>query len=117
MSNHYATCVVRDGMLYGLPRPPGARGRNCGASSGSTGKVRWAQEGIGAGTVTLAGDKLLVLTEKGVLVMAAASPDGFKELGRRQVLGVDTRAYPAVAGGRVYARGKDRLVCLDLTGK
>ena len=42
----------------------------------ATGKVRWRQEELGAGTVTLAGDKLLVLTEGGILIMAAASPDG-----------------------------------------
>ncbi|HEX8915749.1 MAG TPA: PQQ-binding-like beta-propeller repeat protein [Humisphaera sp.] len=116
MSNHYATCVVRDGLLYGFHGRQ-ERGPELRCVEWGTGKVRWSQEGLGAGTVTLVGDKLLVLTEKGELVMAEASAAGFKELGRRQVLGAETRAYPAVAGGRVFARGKDRLVCLSLTEK
>jgi nucleoid-associated protein YgaU len=64
----------------------------------------------------LAGDKLLVLTEKGQLLLAPASPDGFKPLARAQVLPFDCRAYPALAGGLFYARSKDKLVCVDLSG-
>lgn len=113
MSNHYATCVARDGMLYGLhgrqEQQPELR-----CVEWKTGKVRWRHEGMGGGTVTLAGDKLLVLTDRGVLVMADASPARFNEVGRKQVLGFDARAHPAVAGGRVYAKGKDKLVCVDL---
>ena len=116
MSNHYATCVVKDGFLYGFHgRQEDKPELRC--VEWATGKVRWSQADVGAGTVTLAGDALLVLTEKGDLVMAAASPDGFKELGRKQVLGFDTRAHPAVAGGKLYARGTNRLVCVDLRGK
>ena len=115
MSNHYATCVVRDGMLYGFhgrqDQPPGPELR---CVEWATGKVRWSVPDLGAGTVTLAGDTLLVLTEKGVLILAAATPEGFKELGKAQILGFDTRAYPAIAGGKLYARGKDKLVCVDL---
>lgn len=113
MSNHYATCVVRDRMLYGFHgRQEQGPALRCVAWD--TGEVRWSRDEFGAGTVTLAGDKLLILTEKGELVLAAASPDGYRELGRARVLGFDTRAYPAVAGGRLYARGKDKLVCVDL---
>ena len=39
-----------------------------------TGKVRWSQDKFGAGSVTLAGNRLLILRESGELVLAAATP-------------------------------------------
>lgn len=113
LSCHYATPVVRAGMLYGIH---GRQEQNTELRcvEWKTGKVRWSQEDLGAGTVTLAGDKLLMLSEKGVLRMIAAGPDGFKELGHAQILPATVRAYPAIANGMLYARGQDRLVCVDL---
>jgi hypothetical protein len=48
------------------------------------------------------------------LILAPAAPAGFKPLARAQVLPFVVRAYPALADGRLYARSKDQLVCLDL---
>jgi hypothetical protein len=62
----------------------------------------------------LAKDKLLILTERGELVCTPATPDGFKPLARAQIFPFDTRAYPAIADGRLYARSKEKLVCFDL---
>ncbi len=76
---------------------------------------RCVKEGsIGPATVTLAGDQLLLLTEKGELIRAAATPDGFKPNARAQVLPFQVRAFPALADGYLYARSKDKLVCVDL---
>jgi hypothetical protein len=79
-----------------------------------TGKVKWSEERFRAGTVTLAGDRLLVMREGGELVLAPASPDAFHPLARAQVLKGTVRAYPAVADGFVYVRNEDTLICLDL---
>jgi hypothetical protein len=79
-----------------------------------TGKVRWQKEAFGAATITLAGDQLLILTERGELVRAPASPEGFKPSVRAQILPTQVRAHPALADGCFYARRKDKLVCLDL---
>jgi outer membrane protein assembly factor BamB len=115
MSNHYATCVVADGFLYGFDGRQ-EHGPNLRCVELKTGKVRWSEEHFGAGNVLLAGKQLLVLTEKGELISAPASPEGFKPTGRAQILGFGTRAYPALADGLLYARGKDKLVCMDLRG-
>ena len=82
-----------------------------------TGKVKWSENGFGAGSVMLAGDQLLILHEKGDLVRAAATPDGFKVTARTPILGPDVRAYPALAGGLYVARDKEKWVCLDLRTK
>ena len=113
LSNHYATSVYHKGYLYGFD---GRQEEGCNLRSVefSTGKTKWSQDGLGAGTVTLINDELLVLTEKGELLRAAATPAQFKPTARAQILPFTVRAYPAIADGRLYARSKDRLVCVDL---
>jgi outer membrane protein assembly factor BamB len=115
LSNHYATSVHRDGMLYGFHGRQ-EQGPSLRCVELSAGKVRWEVEGFGAGSILLAGNKLLVLTEKGQLICAPATPEGFKPSAKAQVLPFDCRAYPALADGKLYARSKDKLVCVDLRG-
>ncbi len=117
LSNHYATSVHRDGFLYGIDgrTDPGYQpSATLRCVELATGKVRWQQSSFGAAIVTLAGDQLLILTEKGELIRAPASPDAFKPGPRAQVLGSQARAHPALANGLFYARSKDKLVCVDL---
>ena len=115
LSNHYATSVYENGFLFGFDGRQ-EMGQNLRCVELKTGKVRWSEDRFGAGTVTLAGGRLLVLRENGELVLAPASPDGFKPVSRGQILPLGVRAYPALSDGRLYARGKDTLVCVDLRG-
>jgi outer membrane protein assembly factor BamB len=116
LSNHYATSIHRDGFLYGLhgrtdpgfSPPPSLR-----CLEVETGKVSWEQP-FEACTMILAGANLLILTERGELIRAPASPGAFKPEARAQVLPSGARAHPALANGFFYARSKDKLVCLDL---
>ncbi len=117
LSNHYATSVYLNGFLYGIHgrtdpgfEPPASL--RCVELK--TGKIRWQQDSFGAATLTLAGDQLFILTEKGEFIRAPASPSAFKPLDRAQVLPTQVRAHPALANGLFYARSKDKLVCLDL---
>jgi len=117
MSNHYATSVVHNGILYGF------HGRqefnpSFRAVTLDTGAVRWSMDRFKAGTVTLAGDMLVILRETGELVLAPASPDAFRPLAQAQVLPPTVRGHAAIADGFLYARNSDtqnnELVCLDL---
>lgn len=113
LSSHYASVVHRDGLIFGF------HGRQeTGASlrciDAATGKVRWSKDGLGSGSLLLAGDQLLVLTERGELIVAPAVPDGFRPVARAQVLGSGTRAFPALANGLWFGRDTKKLVCLDL---
>jgi outer membrane protein assembly factor BamB len=116
LSNHYATSVHHNGFLYGFHGRQ-EHGPSFRCVELATGKVRWSEDHFGGGTVLLAGDRLVILHEKGQLLTAPASPDGFKPGPRAQVLPFEARAYPALAGRMLYARAKDRLVCVDLRGK
>ena len=113
MTNHYATAVVHENVLYGYhgrqEYSPSLRAVDLG-----TGAVRWTVDRFGAGTITLAGDRLVILRETGELVLAEASPEGFTPLAQAGILPGIVRAYPALADGRLYARNTDRLVAIDL---
>jgi outer membrane protein assembly factor BamB len=113
LSSHYATSVHHAGFLYGFDgRQEESPRLRCVELN--TGKVRWSENGFGAGTLIAAGDRLLVLKETGELLMVPASPEKFQPLARAQVLKAECRAYPALADGLFYARDKATLVCLDL---
>jgi len=113
LSNHYATTVYQEGYLYGFDGRQ-EQGCNLRCVELKTGKVQWSQDRFGAGTVTLVNHELFVLTERGELVRAPATANGFKPSARAQVLPFQVRAYPAISDGRLFARSKDRLVCVDL---
>ena len=84
----------------------------------ATGAVKWSEDRFHAGTVTLAGDRLLILRETGELILAAATPEAFRPLARAQILPATVRANLALADGFLYARNSDTrdnmLVCVDL---
>jgi len=113
LSNHYATSVYHDGFLYGFDGRQ-EEGPNLRCVELKTGKIRWSQDNFGAGTVMAAGERLLILSEKGELILAPAAPEQFKPVSRSQVLPFNSRAYAALADGLYYARGSDKLVCVDL---
>jgi outer membrane protein assembly factor BamB len=106
LSNHYATSVAHGGYLYGF------HGRqefnpSFRAVALNTGMVQWTVDRFRAGTVTLAGDKLVILRETGELIVAEASPRAFRPLTRAQILPPTLRAYPALADGFLFVRNSD----------
>jgi outer membrane protein assembly factor BamB len=115
LSNHYATSVHHNGFLFGFDGRQEEKPRlRCVELA--TGKVRWTEERFGGGTLMVANGHLLILTERGELILAPAVPGKFLPAARAQILGVDCRAHPALAGGRFLARDKAQLVCVDLSG-
>ncbi len=84
-----------------------------------TGALKWSRPGFGQGekdnsSTIVAGNKLLVLTENGTLVLLEPNPAQCTEVARLQVCG-NTWAFPAYADGRIYVRDSRQLQCLDLT--
>jgi len=113
LSNHYATSVYHGGYLYGFHGRQ-EFGPSLRAVDFKTGAVKWNQDQFRAGSITLAGDKLLVIREGGEMILAPASPQAFKPIARAQILPGVVRPLPALADGFVYLRNDNTLVCLDL---
>jgi outer membrane protein assembly factor BamB len=117
LSCHYATPVLYQGYLYGVDgrADPGMQPRpSLRCVELKTGRVCWSQDDFGPATVTLAGGQLFILTENGELLRAPVNPKEFHVTARAQVLSLGVRAFPALAGGCLYARSKDKLVCVGL---
>jgi outer membrane protein assembly factor BamB len=115
LTTHYATSVHRDGTLYGYHGRQ-ELGPSLRAVDLATGKVRWNVDAFRAGSITLAGDHLVLMRESGELVLAAATPDAYRPLASARILRGTVRALPAIAGGFLYVRNDDTLVCIDLRG-
>ncbi len=108
LNNHYATSVHRSGVLYGFHGRQ-ERGPDLRAVDHATGEVLWSERRFGAGSVLRSADRLLLLLESGALVLAEASRDAYRELARAQILEGTVRAYPAISGDRLFARGGSTL--------
>lgn len=113
LTNHYATSVHHRGYLYGF------HGRqeyeqSLRAVELSTGKVAWEIERFGAGTLLLAGERLLILKERGELVLSEATPEAFRPLASARILDATVRAYPALANNLLFARSGSELVAVEL---
>ena len=113
IDNHYSSCVRSGSTLFGFHGRQ-EYGQTFRAADLVTGDVLWSSERMPAGSVIRVGDRLLLLLETGELLLAAASREKLEVLSRAQILGRETRAFPAVADGLLFARDKDTLVCLRL---
>jgi outer membrane protein assembly factor BamB len=83
-----------------------------------TGQLKWASKDPAFGSLILSGNKLIVLSEKGELLLGQASPESFKPLARAKVLNGVCWTPPALANGRLYVRSAHGdLRCLALTTK
>ncbi len=113
MSNHYNTCVYRNGFLYGFD---GRQEQTAQLRSVElqTGEVQWSREGFGCGSMVLTARNLIVLAEKGDLVSIEATHESYQEKARTAVLSYPCRAPLALADGRLYGRDEKKLVCWNL---
>jgi outer membrane protein assembly factor BamB len=114
LSSQYATPVRVGDYLYGTNGRSDTGVAQMRCVEWKSGEVKWSAAKFGVASVIAADGGLLALTEGGDLVGFDASADGYKERGRATVLTKPTRAAPALADGRFFARDGKRLVCLSL---
>lgn len=116
MRNQMNPSVLLGDHLYGID---GNEGKDAGLKcvEFSTGTEKWVEKGVGAGSLMVADGKLIILSEKGELIIAEPSPEGFKPLSRAQVLTGRCWTVPVLSHGRIYCRNAaGDVVCLDVKG-
>ena len=115
LSNQFSSSVLVDGHLYGFHGNVGRGVNTLRCVEFATGKVAWAEPGLGAGTVIVVDNTLVILSEHGEVVLAEPSAIGYREIARMQLLGHRNWVAPAYANGRLYCRNNQgELVCLPL---
>jgi outer membrane protein assembly factor BamB len=115
MQNHHGGMVLVGDYLYGFDNA------NLTCLNFKTGQVMWFNRSVGKGSVTAADGHLYCRGERGgAVALVEATPKGYVEKGRfmqPDQSGQFTWPHPVVAGGRLYLRDQDVLLCYDVKGQ
>jgi outer membrane protein assembly factor BamB len=114
MVNHHGGVILVGRHLYGF-----SDGKGWVCQDFNTGAIVWRNNGVGKGALTYADGHLYLRSEgsKGTVALVEATPDGYKEKGRFDQpdrSGSESWAHPVIAGGRLYLRDQDILLCYDV---
>ncbi|QDV45235.1 outer membrane biogenesis protein BamB [Stieleria neptunia] len=114
LMNHWSTPIVHNGHLYGIFefKKYGRAPLQCVELA--TGEIKWKEYGFGPGNCILVGEKLVVLSDSGEVVIAAAAPDAYQELARADVLSGKCWSTPAYSDGRIYVRSTEEAACIAI---
>jgi outer membrane protein assembly factor BamB len=116
MSNHMANCVVWQDCLFGFDgNSHSSRTVKFACMDFASGELCWAERGYGCGTVTMADDTLVVLSDDGDLVLIRPDREVLQEIARAPILSPTCWTVPVIANGLVYCRNDlGQAVCVDL---
>ncbi len=111
---HYTTPVYHAGHVYGLHGRQES-GMTLRCITVADGKVAWeAPDRIQGGTLIAVGDKLLLHSESGELLIFKATPSKFDLLNRSQITRAGHRSHDAFANGLLYARDAEKMVVVKV---
>ena len=109
LMNYFHTSVLVDGHLYGFHSVD---------HLSKNAFLRCVSFDTGHGSLTVVGGRLLIIGEKGDLVVVDASPVAYHELARAKVLDGTCWTPPALCSGRIYCRNhRGDLLCLDVNAE
>lgn len=110
MKNHYSSSVLVGDTLFGF------NSTVLTAMNFQTGAVIWRDRSVGKGSLTLAEGNLYLLSENGVMGLASATPEAYKEKSRFAIPrgSYNTWTPPVISDGRMYLREQDNLYCFDI---
>ena len=84
------------------------------------GSLLWKQEDAdwSQGPQLIVADGLVFALGTRHLVLAEATPDGYRELGRvRHNVSLGYPQQPTIANGRLYIRGDREVMCYEVVGR
>ncbi len=110
IKSHFNTPVLMGEKIYGI-----GDGEGLVCLDPRTGTAAWKHGGFEKGGVCgIDGVILAVNGAEGDVVMVAADPAAYKELGRFKPLGGQSWTAPIISDGKLYIRNKVKLACYDL---
>ena len=114
MVNHHGGVVRVGDYLYGYSD---TKGWVC--QEFKTGRLVWAHQGVGKGSLTCADGHLYLRSEggKGTIALVEATPARYTEKSRfdqPERSKQNSWPHPVIAGGRLYIRDQDVLLCYDV---
>ena len=116
LRNQFSSSVLWRGHIYGIDGNVNRRNKFTCLELAS-GAVKWSSKSIGFGSLIIADNKLIILNEKGHLIIAEARSDKYNEISRRRILLGKCWTVPTLCDGKLFARNAEgSLVCLDMKG-
>ncbi len=108
MRNHFSSSVYHDGHIYGFDN------KNFKCIDAETGEDRWRKGSLGHGSLLYADGHLVVLSERGRLLLVEATHKAYREKASHQVANAKHWTVPTLYRGRLYVRNERDLHCFDL---
>ena len=108
MKNKFSSSVLHDGHIYGLDESILA------CLDAETGELVWKGGRYGYGQLLLADGHLVILTERGNLVLVRATPDGHDEVANFAALDGKTWNVPTIADGRLFVRNTTAMAAFNI---
>ena len=108
MKNKFSSSVLHNGHIYGLDESILA------CLDAETGELVWKGGRYGYGQLLLADGHLVVLTERGDLVLVRATPDGHDEVANFAALDGKTWNVPTIADGRLFVRNTTEMAAFNI---
>jgi outer membrane protein assembly factor BamB len=118
MVNQHGGVIKVGDYVYGY-----SDGKGWTCQDFKTGEAKWQdKEKLGKGSIAYADGHFYLRQEEkeGTVVLIEASPDGFKEHGRFDQPDRSAKnswTHPVIAGGHLYLRDQDLLLCYDVKEK
>jgi enterochelin esterase-like enzyme/outer membrane protein assembly factor BamB len=101
-----ATPVVHEGHLYGFD------GDFLTCIDAAKGEKAWKSRPPGGRGLILVDGHLVVFANDGAVVVAEATPEGYREKARLPVADAGTYTYPSFASGRIFVRNTKELAAI-----
>jgi outer membrane protein assembly factor BamB len=115
VASQVSSHIYIDGYIYGHDSDASMSSGNLVCVDAETGESKWAER-MGMLSVIAIGGRLVILDSRGVLHVAEATSEGYREIAQAKVLGRTTWTPPAFADGRIYVRNTmGDLVCIDVS--
>jgi hypothetical protein len=119
MSNDVASSVLVAGYVYGFDlsraqtNPQAATHGVFRCIDFKTGQIQWSSDQPGHASIAVSGDHLLLLNDRGELILARANPRRYEELARTSLFrGEICWTAPAIDRDRAYLRSPTRIACV-----
>ncbi len=118
MVNHHGGVVKVGDFIYGY-----SDGKGWTCQDFKSGTAKWQnKEKLGKGSLVYADGQLYLRQEDkaGTVALIDASPDGYKEHGHFNPPNRTDKqswSHPVIAGGKLYLRDQDVLLCYDIQAK
>ena len=108
MRQSHNLSVYHEGYIYGYSN------RFLTCIDAETGNTAWKSRPPGPGFLILVDNHLVILTRKGRMHVAEASPDRYKEEATLQIFEPHAWTPPSFANGRIYVRSLQEIACIEV---